>query len=304
MIPVDHREVMRLGACFTAASLLEVCIFPTPGLVSPRDSGAHQDMNMFTFVIGSSALAPYYTAFARIGWMMADDALPDVFAALRSLGVQAEADLLRATHGVNTQRGQLFLLGLAVGVAGVCLGRGLKVPSPRYFSAVREACQGLSARELTPLTEREAHTTGERLYVQGGSRGVRGEAEAGFPSVQKFGYPALQDGLAAGLCLNDAGVHALVSIMAELEDTTVLGRLGADGLTLMHNTAKDILGAGSVFSDAGREKILKCHGLFSSIRLSPGGVADLLALSLALYFVEHGFPQSAVLLKPSLFEER
>jgi|GEM_PF-3740240 len=38
------------------------------------------------------------------------------------------------------------------------------------------------------------------------------------------------------------------------------------------------------------------------MRLSPGGVADLLALSLGLHFVEHGFPQSESLLKPSLFE--
>ena len=301
MNPSHEREIFRLGACFTAASLLEVCIYPTPGLVSPRDNGAHSDMNLFTFMVGSSILAPYFTAFARIGWEKALDPLLETFAALRDLGVQAERELLKGTHGVNTQRGQLFLLGLAAGIAGVCLGRGLKVPSPGYFSAVREACQGLCDRELASLTESGTYTTGERLYLSHGSRGVRGEAEEGFPTVQEIGYPALKEALVSGCNLNDAGVHALISIMAQLHDTTVLGRLGTEGIDLMHSMAGEILLFGSVFTHSGREEILKCHQMFTARGLSPGGAADVLALSVALYFIENGFPDSSLLMAQSMF---
>ena len=121
-------QAARIGACFTAASLFEACIYPSPGLVSPKDSGAHTDMNFLTFVIGSSALAPYFAAFAKLGSEQADAPVVQVFANMRKLGVQAEGELLRATSGVNTQRGQLFILGLASGMAGLCLSRGYPVP--------------------------------------------------------------------------------------------------------------------------------------------------------------------------------
>lgn len=295
-------QARRIGACFTAASLFEVCIYPSPGLVNPHDSGAHHDMNLFTFIIGSSVLSPYFTALAKLGAEQSEAPVTQVFASMRKLGIQAEADLLRATSGVNTQRGQLFILGLASGLAGICLSRGYPVPSPQFYDLVREACQGLAAQELSLLKEHKAKTTGERLYVANGYTGVRGEAEAGFPTVEHVGYPALLAGLSHGLSLNDAAVHSLITIMSVLVDTTVLGRRGEAGLATLHTTAREILAAGSVFTKVGRELISSAHTLFCAERISPGGCADLLSLSMALHFLGQGFPGPKVLLAPSLFE--
>lgn len=292
---------MRLGACFTAAALVEVCIYPSPGLVSPQDTGAHDDMNLHTFVIGSSVLAPYFTAFARLGREYRQRPAKELFTALRHLGVSAEHDLLQATAGINTQRGQLFLLGLAAGLAGWSLARGQQVPSEQFYLAVKQACEGLSSRELGSLQIGEAKTNGQRMYLVQGETGVRGEAEAGFPAVRQVGYPCFEDGLRRGLSLNDAAVHALISIMAVLQDTTVWGRLGQDGIVAMQSTATQILSLGSVFTEQGRSAVLQAHTSFSTMRLSPGGAADLLSLSMALYFIDHGFPGPEVLLVPSLF---
>lgn len=292
----------RIGAAFTAASLFEVCTYPSPGLVSPHDSGAHRDMNMLTFVVGSSALSPYFTAFAKLGSDQAEVPVAQVFMNMRKLGVQAEGELLRATSGVNTQRGQLFILGLASGIAGLCLSRGYPVPSPQFYDLVREACKGISAQELAGLGKDRAKTTGERLYVSSGLTGVRGEAEAGFPTVEHVGYPALVDGLQQGLSLNDAAVHSLMTIMSVLVDTTIVGRRGEEGLALVHATAREVLAAGSVYTPSGRQLIMSAHTQFCAQSISPGGSADLLSLSMALYFVEQGFPGPAVLLAPSLFE--
>lgn len=294
-------EVARLSACFTAASLFEVCICPSPGLVSPLDNGAHDDMNLFTFVLGSSTLAPYYTEFARLGFEYAGESLPELFLKLRAIGMIAEKELLQATEGVNTQRGQLFVLGLAAGVAGYCRSRGIDIPSTSFFDSVRDACQGLSERELISLAQSDARTTGERLYLSHGYRGVRGESESGFPAVQHTGYPALRMALDAGLGLNDASVHCLVSIMSVLDDTTVIGRGGEEGLREVKESGKAILSLGSVFTPEGRAQIVKVHHLFCRRRLSPGGAADLLALSLALHFASSGFPPRSLLLAPSLF---
>lgn len=295
--PVAHH----LGACFTAASLFEVCIYPSPGLVSPLDSGAHQDMNLFTFVLGSSVLASYYTEFAGLGYEHKGESLSILLTRLRAVGVAAEKELLEATTGVNTQRGQLFVLGLAAGVAGYCRQRSIGLPSHGFFQAVRDACQGLAERELSSLTASNAKTTGERLYVHQGYRGVRGEAEGGFPSVEHAGYPALLHALALGVGLNDAAVHCLISIMAVLEDTTVVGRGGQEGLRRVQEAARVIIGLGSIFTSEGRGLIQETHELFCREKLSPGGSADLLALSLALHFISTGFPTRERLLAPSLF---
>ncbi|MBS3985434.1 MAG: triphosphoribosyl-dephospho-CoA synthase [Selenomonadales bacterium] len=299
MLPID--DIYQKGACFTAASLFEVCVSPSPGLVNPFDNGAHTDMNLFTFVLGSSVLAPYFTECVATGFQEEEKSLDYVFAKLRAVGVRGEAALLRATAGVNTQRGQLFVLGLAAGVTGVCLAQGIKVPSPEFFSAVKSACSGLTERELAKLEKSDARTAGERLFLHKGYTGVRGEAEAGFPSVERVGYPALLFALCREVSLNDAAVHALLCIMAHLSDTTVLHRAGEAGLAKVQNTAQDILSAGSVFSDSGRSIIRQAHNEFSAARLSPGGSGDLLALSLALYFLEKGLPSPQVLLRPSLF---
>jgi len=295
-------DLQRVGACFTAASLFEVCINPSPGLVSPQDSGAHTDMSLFTFVIGSSTLAPYFGACVETGWSHAQESLGAVFGKLRSVGVQAEQELLRATAGVNTQRGQLFVLGLAAGVSGVCLARGVRTPSGAFFGVIREACRGLTERELNQLENRVSLTAGERLYIEKGYTGVRGEAEAGFPTVEHVGYPALVAALHQGVSFNDAAVHTLISIMSSLSDTTILHRAGDDGLAQVQSTAQAILGAGSVFSERGRQLILSAHTDFCQARLSPGGSADLLALSVALHFLGEGFPEPQILLRPSLFK--
>jgi len=301
---LQSREAGHLAACFTAASLIEACVQPSPGLVSPGDQGAHTDMNLLSFMIGSSALAPYFLSFVKLGLRSGGQSPNELFRELRRVGREAEESLMRATGGVNTQRGQLFLLGLAAGMTGMCVARGVRVPSREFYSTVREACAGLCDRELAGLRSDEARTKGEQQYLTLGVTGARGEAEKGFPTVEHVGYPALEQGLRKGLCLNDAAVHALISVMAVVVDTTVLGRLGTEGLVTLHKTSQSILDSGSVFTGRGREMIWEAHTEFSRMRLSPGGAADLIALSLALHFVENGFPKPEVILAPSLFERR
>lgn len=292
---------LRIGACFTAAALLEVSVYPSPGLVSPLDSGAHLDMNSSTFMLGTAMLAPHFTTFVELGQEYCQRPVRELFVALRKQGRRAERDLLRATSGINTQRGQLFVLGVAAGVAGWCLARKQRVPSEQFYSAVAESCTGLVSRELASRTPADACTTGQRAYLEEGVSGVRGEAEGGFPTVRQVGYPAFEEGLQRGLSLNDAAVHSLLAIMATLEDTTVWGRLGRAGVLTMRDTVQEILNFGSVFTAAGRESILRAHRYFSQSRISPGGAADLLALTMALYFIDHGLPTPDVLLSPSLF---
>lgn len=65
---------------------------------------------------------------------------------------------------------------------------------------------------------------GQKLYVQYGISGVRGQVEAGLPAVLHVGLPALQNGLAQGYDLNRAGCGALLAIIANSTDTNLIAR--------------------------------------------------------------------------------
>jgi len=83
----------------------ELVLHPKPGLVSPLDSGAHDDMDAGTFLRSLFSLRRYFSAIAAAG----AEAMP--FPELQRLGIQAEARMLTATQGVNTHRGAIFCLG-------------------------------------------------------------------------------------------------------------------------------------------------------------------------------------------------
>jgi triphosphoribosyl-dephospho-CoA synthetase len=129
---------------------------------------------------------------------------------------------------------------------------------------------------------------GQRLYFETGCTGVRGEVERGFPTVLEAGLPALEHALdKAGLA--DALVHALVAIMSRAEDSALATRHSLDTLKeTVWPAVRDALSAGSVFTHAGRAKILEMDEVFAEKGINPGGSADLLAVTVAMYLWEHG----------------
>lgn len=103
-----------------------------PGLVCPESSGAHSDMDYGTMLSGIRAIRPFFPRFAMA---------PDV-ESLRALGIEAEEAMLRSTGGVNTHRGAIFAIGLALNAALHPAGSVLSATSdPAGLS-------GLSGRKL------------------------------------------------------------------------------------------------------------------------------------------------------------
>lgn len=109
------REVARLAVRSLHA---ELCLYPKPGLVSPIDSGSHDDMDAGTFMRSMFALRHYFRKICLAGW---DDA---PFAQLKKLGIAAETSMLQATQGVNTHRGAIFSLGMLCASAGRARAQG------------------------------------------------------------------------------------------------------------------------------------------------------------------------------------
>lgn len=280
--PFD-ADLQKVGQYLTQAILLEVSTHPKPGLVTRLSNGAHKDMSIFTFMMSSAVLSKAFNDLQDIG-QAHRGTLAELFCKLRSYGVGAEAELLRVTKGVNTQRGILFAGGIVSAVSGYAMNMGLSRDA--LLPMIKEMAVGLVARELKNL-DHAAMTAGEKLYYKYGITGIRGEVENGFPSVVNYGLPALEDAFDKGATINDALVHALISLMTVVEDSNVIWRTDYDTLLEVQRIAKNILSLGSVFAEKGRMAIAETERYFLQRRISPGGSADLLSVTITLYLLEH-----------------
>lgn len=280
--PFD-ADLQKVGQYLTQAILLEVSTHPKPGLVTRLSNGAHKDMSIFTFMMSSAVLSKAFNDLQDIG-QAHRGTLAELFCKLRSYGVGAEAELLRVTKGVNTQRGILFAGGIVSAVSGYAMNMGLSRDA--LLPMIKEMAAGLVAKELKNI-DHAAMTAGEKLYYKYGITGIRGEVENGFPSVVNYGLPALEDAFDKGATINDALVHALISLMTVVEDSNVIWRTDYDTLLEVQRIAKNILSLGSVFTEKGRMAIAETERYFLQRRISPGGSADLLSVTITLYLLEH-----------------
>lgn len=94
----------------TQALQAELDTTPKPGLVDKDNNGAHRDMDYALMQRSIETLHPYFVKLALLG---CTDALP-THTSIRDIGIEAEKAMLSATNGVNTHKGALFSMGLAV----------------------------------------------------------------------------------------------------------------------------------------------------------------------------------------------
>lgn len=276
-------EAFRIGEAALLGMLYEVSTSPSPGLVSPYSSGAHKDMDFFTFLKSSSSIAYSMYLCAQAG---IDNPKGDILKLLRKIGISAEKEMLKATGGVNTQKGLLFLLGILCASSGRCISRGLLLNRLNISNLCGEICSGIVELELKEIKADKKLSNGERLYIENGITGIRGEMEKGIPTVINFGLPAYEDALKSGLSTSEALCHSLISIMRVVEDTTVINRCGMEALLYMRDCAKRAMEIGGMKSIEGREYIKSLDNDFIKRNISPGGAADLLAATVMIYQLE------------------
>lgn len=271
-----------VDAMVTHALLEEVATTPKPGLVDRNNDGAHRDMTFLSFQMSASALRGYWKDCFLIGAKTAELPAREAFAEMRARGMEAERKMLAATRGVNTHKGAIFTLGTICGA----LGRLWQPEAPctdheRLSKACAVLCADAVEADYSVLEKsRAAHTAGERLYLQYGMRGIRGEVAAGLPAVLETGLPVLEACLDEGMSRNDAGVIALLYLIARGEDTNMIKRGGYALAREMSSSLRDELRRNPRPT---MESVRQLDELFIRRNLSPGGCADLLAVSFFLH---------------------
>jgi triphosphoribosyl-dephospho-CoA synthase len=262
------------------ALLIEVRLTPKPGLVDMRNTGAHADMNVATFVASARALRPHLPEFFRAG---ADEAgLPSglLFARLREIGLVCERAMFAATGGSNTHKGAIFAFGLLLGAAGRLWGAGQELSAEAICEEVAALVDGIVQRELARPGENR--TAGERLFRKCGLTGARGEAASGFVTVREVSLPTFERALRMGRGFDDALRIAFLNLLAHNDDTNLAARGGIDGLVWAKTEARRLIAAGGPDLPDFIARLEALDDAFIERNLSPGGSADLLAVTWTL----------------------
>lgn len=253
-------------ACLSLKKELEAT--PKPGLVDRNDNGSHTDMDFSIMSRSIEALKPYFTEFSRLG---TDTSLPSHDAVAKA-GMEAEKAMKSATGGVNTHRGALFCIGLTTIAA-----------ANAYHNTGRIEENGLRDR----ITRLASGFAGEKDSHGGEARrkyGLKGAAEMAQDAYSELFsewlpfYRSVKE-------RNDGAILTLLKIMSTLEDTNLYHRGGEEGAAFAKETARDLL------KDCKASALEKANADFIARNLSPGGAADMLALTFFIDSVLHIDPE-------------
>lgn len=266
--------------------LFEVSASPKPGLVDRYNNGAHKDMNFFTFIESSVVIQDTFYKCAKLGIESNEKNIDKILDYARPIGMDSENNMLKATKGINTHKGIIFSIGLIAVAAGIIYAqnREFSINSIEICIKISEIAKGITKRELQ---EKQCNKTyGEKLYKKYKVKGIRGEVESGFLTVRKHGLPLFRKLSERKICLNDILVQVLLNLMMHSEDTNVIGRHDLDTLNYVKNRAQKALELGGMLTEEGKKEIHKMDKDFIERNISPGGAADLLAVTTLLYFLE------------------
>lgn len=241
----------------TQALQAELDTTPKPGLVDKDNNGAHHDMDYALMQRSIDTLHPYFVKLALLGCA---DALP-THTSIRDIGIEAEKAMLSATNGVNTHKGALFSMGLAVVAAA----------HEKNTDSLQITIKALAAS--FPDTN-GTHGSKAKLLSKGTTtiKGALDNAREGYEMLFAEWLPFYIERRKE----RDAyTLHkTLLRIMCDLDDTNVIYRTDLATAEEVKQEARALLDS---FSKAAL-KDMDRH--YTTRNISPGGAADMLSLTI------------------------
>lgn len=256
----------------TQALQAELDTTPKPGLVDKDNNGAHRDMDYALMQRSIHTLHPYFVQLARLGFA---DTLP-THTAIRDIGIEAERAMLSATNGVNTHKGALFSMGLAVVAAA----------HEKNTDSLQTTIKALAAS--FPDTN-GTHGSKAKLLSKGTTaiKGALDNAREGYEMLFAEWLPFYIERRKE----HDAHTlhKTLLRIMCDLDDTNVIYRTDLATAEEVKQEARALLDSFSKAHTAeDKEKRIAAELLalkdmdkrYTARNISPGGAADMLSLTI------------------------
>lgn len=281
----NNKFANKIASFASRALMYEVLITPKPGLVDRQNNGSHSDMDIFTFIDSTSVLVPRFREFAMVGIGLHKEQPVKVFERIRYLGMLAEDDMFEVTNNVNTHKGIIFSLGIICTALGYLYGNNQLINTEGILKTTQAMTIDLM-KDLNHVDIESAMTHGERLYATHGIKGIREEVASGFKSVRDFGLPTLYDLINKGLSINEVGALTLLNLIANVIDTNIITRSDIGTSKKVQSKLKDLIDEKGI-ENIIMEDISKIDKEFIGLNISPGGCADLLAITYMLYFIEN-----------------
>lgn len=259
----------------TQALQAELDTTPKPGLVDKENNGAHRDMDYALMQRSIDTLHPYFVKLALLGCA---DALPS-HTAIRDAGIEAEKAMLSATNGVNTHKGALFSMGLAV-VAAAHEERKIAANEEQILKERNGGEDVLVSLQTTikALAASFPDTNGthgsKAKQLSKGTTAIKGaldNAREGYEMLFAEWLPFYIERRKE----HDAyTLHkTLLRIMCDLDDTNVIYRTDLA-------TAEEVKQEARALLDNFAEAALKdMDRHYTTRNISPGGAADMLSLT-------------------------
>ena len=259
----------------TQALQAELDTTPKPGLVDKDNNGAHRDMDYALMQRSIDTLHPYFVKLALLGCA---DALP-THTSIRDIGIEAEKAMLSTTNGVNTHKGALFSMGLAV-VAAAHEERKIAANEEQILKERNGGEDVLVSLQTTikalaasfPDTN-GTHGSKAKLLSKGTTtiKGALDNAREGYEMLFAEWLPFYIERRKE----HDAHTlhKTLLRIMCDLDDTNVIYRTDLA-------TAEEVKQEARALLDNFAEAALKdMDRRYTARNISPGGAADMLSLT-------------------------
>lgn len=256
----------------TQALQAELDTTPKPGLVDKDNNGAHRDMDYALMQRSIDTLHPYFVKLALLGCA---DTLP-THTSIRDIGIEAERAMLSATNGVNTHKGALFSMGLAVVAAA----------HEKDTDSLQTTIKALAA--CFPDTN-GTHGSKAKLLSKGTTaiKGALDNAREGYEMLFAEWLPFYIERRKE----HDAHTlhKTLLRIMCDLDDTNVIYRTDLATAEEVKQEARALLDSFSKAHTAeDKEKRIAAELLalkdmdkrYTARNISPGGAADMLSLTI------------------------
>ncbi|MGO3733066.1 MAG: triphosphoribosyl-dephospho-CoA synthase CitG [Vagococcus sp.] len=267
---------------------LEVSLSPKPGLVDSVNNGSHDDMTLETFNQSIRALSPFFNAYIMAG--ITHKGTPkDLFKTVRQIGVDAEIKMLLATNHINTHKGANFSFAVILGAIGYHLKESggtvvNKVDSDAILEYIKKMCRGLASDDFKHIHKKAHLTNGEKLFLNSGILGIRGEAESGYVSLTQHLLPFFREN-ARNMEPDELYLRGLILLMATVEDSNIYHRGGKESVEYVQRRAQEIHQ-----KQLPKLEFIQCLREYDTTliekHLSPGGCADLLSLGIFFYLLE------------------
>ena len=280
----------------TQALQAELDTTPKPGLVDKDNNGAHRDMDHALMQLSINTLHPYFVRLAFLGFA---DTLPS-HTVIRDAGIEAEKAMLEATNGVNTHKGALFSMGLAVVAAAYEEKKAAankeergKEREEEYLSSLQLTIKALAAS--FPDTSGTHGSKAKQL--SNGTTTIKGaldNAREGYEKLFAEWLPFYNERRKS----HDAyALHkTLLRIMCDLDDTNVIYRTNVATAEEVKQEARALLASfEEAYAAEDKEKCAsaieeKCASTellalkdmdrrYTERNISPGGAADMLSLT-------------------------